>query len=261
MDDMPLLSRDLHVVTYATWHFRVSAWRLGRGARAHGADRVHLYTPAKLLRESDGLRAHRRLLRARRGAGYWLWKPFAILAVLDAVPDGDLVLYLDAGTEVASSLNPLRALGAVHDVVLFHQTGPHRLGEWTKRDCFVLLDADTEAAHRSPVLCGGYQMYRAGPTARQFVRKLSSACSDPRVLSDEPNQCGLDNLSGFVDHRHDQSVLSVLAWKEGISTFPDPSQFGDVTGAPYARFLRSHRERIRLRRPGETMRHLLGRTG
>jgi hypothetical protein len=46
------------------------------------------------------------------------------------------------------------------------------------------------------------------------------------------NVCGLPNYPGFEDHRHDQSVLSLLARKHGIATRPDVSQWGDGRRSP-----------------------------
>ena len=57
---------------------------------------------------------------------------------------------------------------------------------------------------------------------------------DPRILCDGPNTCGLPNFEGFRDHRHDQSITTILAMKHGIETFPSPKvvvKRGAVTAA------------------------------
>jgi hypothetical protein len=36
-------------------------------------------------------------------------------------------------------------------------------------------------------------------------------CEDVRMVSDLPNTQGLPNLPSFSDHRHDQSLLTILA--------------------------------------------------
>ena len=38
---------------------------------------------------------------------------------------------------------------------------------------------------------------------------------------------GLPNYPEFRDHRHDQSILSILQVKHQITTYEDPSQFGN----------------------------------
>ena len=51
---------------------------------------------------------------------------------------------------------------------------------------------------------------------------MRDAMRDARILCDGPNVCGLPNLDGFRDHRHDQSILTILAIKHGIKTHPSP---------------------------------------
>ena len=55
------------------------------------------------------------------------------------------------------------------------------------------------------------------------------------ILTDIPNACGLSNLPEFKDHRHDQSILSLLAKKHNVEMFRDPSQWGNPHKRPSAR--------------------------
>jgi hypothetical protein len=58
--------------------------------------------------------------------------------------------------------------------------------------------------------------------ARSFLLDLRDAMRDPRLLCDGPNTCGLPNFQGFREHRHDQSITTILAMKHRIETFPSP---------------------------------------
>ncbi len=89
------------------------------------------------------------------------------------------------------------------------------------------------------------------PWACALVAEWLESCRDRRVLTDEPNTCGLPNLPGFVDHRHDQSVLSLQAGRRNLELFRHPSQFGNHAKLP------EYRERVsgqtpltRVSRPG-----------
>jgi hypothetical protein len=42
-----------------------------------------------------------------------------------------------------------------------------------------------------------------------------------------PNICGQQNSLEFKDHRHDQSILSLLVKKYNIEIFRDPTQWGN----------------------------------
>ncbi len=60
---------------------------------------------------------------------------------------------------------------------------------------------------------------------------------------------GLPNYEGFIDNRHDQTVLSLLAKKWGIIPFRDPSQWGNdynyandiIVRSSYPQIFDSHR--------------------
>jgi len=60
-----------------------------------------------------------------------------------------------------------------------------------------------------------------------FIEEWLTFCQDYRILTDSPNECGLENFQNFFDHRHDQSVLSLLARKHKITLDIDPSQYGN----------------------------------
>ncbi|MFN0263610.1 hypothetical protein ACKTEK_06995 [Tepidamorphus sp. 3E244] len=159
-----------------------------------------------------------------RGAGYWLWKPFILRETLANVPDGDLVLYTDAAMRFVADPEPMLACAQDEPIVLFELPGERfSMRRWTKRDCFIGLDADAPNFHDISQLVGGIQLYRAGAEARVFVQNLCAAMTVPHALDDEPNQLGRDNFPEFEEHRHDQSVLTIMARKAGLPRFPDPS--------------------------------------
>lgn len=220
----------VHHVTFANMAFRRAAQGLRVSAQAFGIE-TKIYTPwsraiQKLRRMAP------EIMSMQRGAGYWLWKPYLIAKTLDAVPDGDVVIYTDAGVSFASDPRPLIDLAAHHPVVTFELDADpaspsyHALRHWTKRDCFVILDADSERYWNTQSLVASYQLFRAGPQSRAFANEVLAACLDARILTDQANVMGLPNFPSFIDHRHDQSVLTILVEKRGIVRYADPSQFG-----------------------------------
>lgn len=212
------------IVSFATDQYTQAARLLTKSGRRYGIDESRVYGPghpiiARLAHE------HPNIMSSRRGAGYWLWKPYIILDVLDSVPDGTLVLYTDSATTFVADPAPFLAIAESSPVSLFQMVGRQQ-SHWTKRDCFVDLEADSEEFWNLPQLTAGYQLYRAGDRAKEFVSALSTAMANERRISDTPNVLGRPNLPGFVDHRHDQSILTIVAKKMDAAIFPDPSQFG-----------------------------------
>jgi hypothetical protein len=52
-------------------------------------------------------------------------------------------------------------------------------------------------------------------------------CKDERIITDIPNTCGYGNYPGFIEHRHDQSILSILVASQKIEVFRDPTHYGN----------------------------------
>ena len=50
------------------------------------------------------------------------------------------------------------------------------------------------------------------------------------MFTDEKNKCGLKNYKGFVQNRHNQSVLSILSKKMNIQAYRDPTEYGTHPG-------------------------------
>lgn len=234
-------------ITFANHRFAWSAIGLQRSVRRWGLS-SRLYTPLSApVRQLQ--REHPEIMSARRGAGYWLWKSHIILDALNRARDGDIILYTDAGTSMVADPWPLLRLLESGDPIMLFEPARHEdgsaslpLSDWTKRDCFVVLDADGPAYWTRQQLSSGFQAYRAGQRSRDFVAAWAAACRDSRLLTDQPNVMGLPNLPGFRDHRHDQAILSILAAKADLPLYPDPSQYGHhVQGASYGQILDLHR--------------------
>lgn len=223
-----------YLISFATPNFYKGQRRLNRSALKHGIDEC-ISCNLRNLKKTAFYWENKSILDQKRGAGYWLWKPYYILDTFDKVQEGDVVIYSDSGLEIIDDLQPLIDIclsGA--DLMVFQVHDQESKGEtkhlnrrWTKRDCFVLMGADTEEYHNSGQVAGTYQVYLKNERNMAFVEEWLSYCKDARILTDKPNTCGLDNLPEFFDHRHDQSILSILAKRHNIEVFRDPSQFGE----------------------------------
>jgi hypothetical protein len=76
------------LINYANATFRASQ-RLNAttGMQIGGFDRVTSFGPNHIDR--DFALRHRRILRARKGDGLWLWKPYFVCQAFAALRDGD----------------------------------------------------------------------------------------------------------------------------------------------------------------------------
>lgn len=208
-----------------------------------GFDRVVSFGPADVDRAF--LRANRSILGQPRGDGYWLWKPYFVVRILRELRPGDLLFYCDSGSHFVSSAQGLFDLMTEERPLLVFEL-EHLERHWTKRDAFLLLDCDHASYAETRQRQGGYQLWRCSPRALEMAAEYLALAQDPRLLTDQPNQCGLPNYDGFVEHRHDQSLLSLLSNKWGIEAFRDPTQWGNDTqrlNSSYPQVLESTRAR------------------
>lgn len=188
-------------------------------------DRVLSYGPRDI--DAEFRRRNERTLRQGRGGGYWLWKPYFILRTLHEMADGDVLFYCDSGSCFVRRVAPLAEVfeRTGQDVLPFELD--HRERVWSKRDAFVLMQCDDPRFTEERQRLGGFSLWRVSPRSRALAQELLALAEDERLLTDVPNTCGLPNYPGFVAHRHDQSLFSLLTKKHGLRACRDPSQWGN----------------------------------
>jgi len=214
------------LINYANLRFRASQRLNSRnGLAVAGFDKVFSFGPRDL--DPAFRRANASVLAGRRGNGWWLWKPYVILKVLDLARDGDILFYSDSASTFIASLEPLFDLcrNGSQDVIPFDVN----LSEmaYTKRDCFVLMGCDSPEYAETTQRLSGHILLRKSEAATDFIRAWLRHAQDSRIITDKEGFSGLPNHPGFVAHRHDQSVFSLLTKKHGFEAFRDPSQFGN----------------------------------
>jgi hypothetical protein len=216
------------LVTFATTaRFRRNQLLLNESALAvAGFTEVSPWDSERFQRE-EFYQLHRNILDQKRGGGYWLWKPYIILQELKRLNDGDYVVYSDCGRRPQSFSRRIDTLlewcsdnGGVLPGVYVPHWGANR--RWTKRDCFVLMGCDHEEYWNPCQVQAAFSVWQKNELSLSFVEKWLHYCTDERILTDIPNTCGLPHFADFVDHRHDQSVLTLCTLTEGLRGLGDP---------------------------------------
>lgn len=181
-------------------------------------DSVRGYTladlpPAFTARHADRLRP------GVRGCGYWLWKPAVVGAELARMRDGDVLVYADSG----SSLHPencaafwryVRAAAAAPGAVVSFEMRAARVpveAAWTKADAAEALGLSLDGpAMSSPQLHATFFYVSACAASRSLVASWLALCEarNGTLLDDTPSTA--PNAACFIEHRHDQSLWSLL---------------------------------------------------
>jgi hypothetical protein len=171
------------------------------------------------------LNRNKELFSKRRGAGYWVWKPYIMLYTLQNLSKpGDWIFYSDSGSHFTGSIMPwIHHAERKRQNMVFFDVGPsHPERRWSKRDAFVYMQCDSEAYANSIQRLSGYQLVRNCPEAIRFYHECLRYNEDIRIVSDEENTCRKPNYEGFEENRHDQTVLSLLSKKWKIPSWPRP---------------------------------------
>jgi hypothetical protein len=214
------------LINYANKLFRDSQQLNSRtGMVTAGFDKVISYGPRDIDRAF--FNKNKEILSQAKGGGYWLWKSYFINKSLELLQDGDHLFYCDSGAYFVGSIQPLIDI-CTHtgkDVIVFNTKVTEKC--YTKRDAFIILDCDTPEYTDSLQRMGGFVFLRKSKFARDFINAFLEHAQDKRLITDMDNVMGLPNYECFQDHRHDQSILSLISKKYKVEAFRDPSQFGN----------------------------------
>ena len=189
-------------------------------------DEVISYSPKDI--DKDFYEKNKKILNQKRGNGYWLWKPYFIKKSLETLNTGDFLFYCDAGAYFINPITPFieASLTTGQDIICF-SLFEHLERIWTKRDAFILMNCDSPKYTDSKQILASYSLWKKTSITMDFIDELLDYSQDERLITDLENQCGYDNYPEFIEHRHDQSIFSLLAKKHNLTAFRDPSQFGN----------------------------------
>lgn len=173
---------------------------------------------------------HADILRSGRGYGYWIWKPYLLLRALDqSRPRG--VVYLDAGSTVNLSTPEARKRWAdyvehAEDVggTFFQMDLTEEA--WTKPELLEHLALD-EPDRRSGQIMGGHLFLHNRRDARELLQQWYAMCCLRAYCFLDDSRWDPELAPGpFVEHRHDQSILSCLIKANGQpGAIPDETFF------------------------------------
>ena len=159
-----------------------------------------------------------------RGHGYYLWKPQAVVQMLERMPEGAVLVYADAGCDLVKEGRPRLleyvAMVAAHPSAVLAFALDHPECAWTKMDVLRALEFDGPEQLHTPQHASGIFLIHNVAAGRDFARTWRDIVTcDYRFVADYPS--GVPNHPSFREHRHDQSVYSILVKKRQCVSIPD----------------------------------------
>jgi len=184
-------------------------------------ENVIKYTDEDLKNDKEFWNVHGLMIESNpRGYGYWLWKIYLCYKtmLLDRVKEGDIIVYADSGCilrkQFEKRMNEYIEMckNSSSGIVVFSLQFEER--HWTKMDLFVYLNA-CENLKDDYQIIGGAFIYKKCENTLKIMKEWfeTATYSSYRMLTDVPSQ--VPNTSDFIEHRHDQSIFSLLLKKYG----------------------------------------------
>jgi hypothetical protein len=224
-----------HLITFGDGHtaYRFAADRLALQARQIGwFDSTTAYD----LRTLDSLdntwfSKHKNFIESsKRGLGYWIWKPKLIYETLNKIPEGDILVYLDCGCELNKFGFKLfelyKNITVTQGLLAFHLAlDEHHIKKWTKKytlDCIIGTSDQLEGIPAN-MIESGIQFIKNNGKTKTFIKLWLDLVTVYNYSLVNDDHINISNYPEFIDHRHDQSIFTLLfkKYNPGITLMND----------------------------------------
>lgn len=187
-------------------------------------DEVETFTEKELGTDFRNAFSHI-LKRGVRGFGYWIWKPYIIAKELEKIEEGDELYYIDAGCHLNphgrdrlieyAELLKKNALG----IAAFQLDSYCSERRFTKMDVLKMMGVEKdEKIIDSGQMCATHVFVVKRESSVSFVREWLKLSMTISHIDDSSSKCS--NFPEFIEHRHDQSIFSILCKLKGAAAFP-----------------------------------------
>ena len=162
--------------------------------------------------------------KASRGYGYWTWKPYIILkALCENCKDGDVLVYSDSG----SSIQPFMTTKMMEYVKSVEGNTPilgftmlYKEKFWSKGDLIDRIFQNTPTEEKNIALNSTPYQFTASTIILRKCQDVIEFIKEWHNIAQENNHMYIDDSPSLnnkdeqvVEHRHDQSIFSLLCKK------------------------------------------------
>lgn len=210
-------------IAYADDNMSYSLKRIGRQAKSLGIfDDILLWTPRDLPQYC----LDSPLMKYQRGGGYWAWKPVIIHETLQKYEEGTIVVYIDAGCTLkkGAEWQMFFRLMEQYEAICFQYPptvevweklgcASTKIKHWTKKGLLDFFDHKFKdgSYHNYLKIWGGGMFFR-GKNNSLLQEWFNIYQQYPELIIDPSEEEKKTQNKDFVAHRHDQSVITPLAY-------------------------------------------------
>jgi hypothetical protein len=236
--------QQIHLITYATNRFKTRADYFNNIVSKYDQfSTVKVYSNLDITKEFA--EKYHDVLNMPRGGGYWLWKVDIIMQSLQRINDNDILIYCDAGCHVNLNDKTIQNFNKYLNLVNMHEMLRFELGH--KEYCFTNkatlkyfkenYNLQKEDVFSNMLMATVILMKKNKEVIKFFEEFLKIISKDRYLITDYYNS---EKYQGFVDHRHDQSILSLLTKTLKMGhIIPDETWYDDWNKTDYSPFVAS----------------------
>ena len=165
--------------------------------------------------DNEFLEKNKIILNCKRGGGYWLWKPYIINNILQKINNDDSLFYLDSSYYFIEDFTELYK----NKEILVFSNKPNestnKFKHLCKMDVILKYNMQYETFKKEINECWAGAIYlKKTEFTTNFISKWLDMCC---IYEDITDTKSISHNPFFIDHRHDQSLFTILVTKYNIT--------------------------------------------
>ena len=177
-----------------------------------------------LLIEKPFFNKYKHIFEKERGGGYWLWKPFIINYVLEndkSIKDNDTLIYIDSSYYFLEPFEDLYLEKIKESDIIVWKNKPNESINLMKNYCKPDVVYKYKMKHivytENYTECwAGLIVLKNNEYSKKIMKEWLDMCCIEEDLTDTKSEI---KNKYFIDHRHDQCLLSICLYKNNIKTY------------------------------------------
>lgn len=208
----------IHLIAFGSpWReFKNAHKRFFINAKSFGVfDNILLFSERNIYNFCKDLIPHGNFLSSTRGYGFWMWKAFMVGKLMQDIPDDDIICYIDIGCTFNGHAKD-RFYDYInhtieHNALCFEI--PYKECDWTKMDTYQRIFPNDMTHFYSNQRAGGMFFLKNNEFTRKIISEIKKVSTEQKYhyISDAASK--LQNHTSFKEHRHDQSIFSLMSKK------------------------------------------------
>ena len=189
-------------------------------------DKIIGYTDQDLKQDTEYWWKYGNFIESNpRGYGFYMWKSSVVKRTIDDMNDNDILIYIDAGCTINTYAKKRldeyvdMVRKSDHGIISFQMELSSQ--KYTKKELFDYMEVSPEYQNKNQFVAG-ILILRKNENTKKIVDEWFRVSHIPEMINDQHSST---QHPDFIDHRHDQSILSILFYRYGSIIIRDETFF------------------------------------